>query len=87
MIRELSFGAHNELAWSLLSGSFNDCEVTNGMESFHLPYEGFSKWYLPIHSHLPSSSFSHFSPRILEKEKKEGGLAIPPFSSKPTTLL
>lgn len=67
-----------------MSGSFNDCEVMNGMENFiYLTKDSQSA----SHSHLFSSSFSHFSPRILEQEKKERGLAIPPISSKPTTLL
>lgn len=57
------FRCPNELAWSLLSSSFNDCEVMNGMVKIftYLTKDSQSA----SHSHLFSSSFAHFSLRIL----------------------
>lgn len=57
------FRCPNELACRLLSGSFNDCEVTNGMVKIftYLTKDSQSA----SHSYLFSSSFSHFSSRIL----------------------
>lgn len=75
MIRELSFDAHNEVAWSLLSGSFNDCEVMNGMENFTYLTEDSQSG---SHSHL-FSSFFHISRHVFcnKKRKNEVLLSLP----------
>lgn len=69
------FRCPNEVAWSLLSGSFNDCEVTNGMVKFHLPYEGFLKVLATVTYLLLFHIFRHVS--CNKKRKKEVLLSLP----------
>lgn len=72
------FRCPNEVAWSLLSGSCNDCEVMNGMENFtYLTKDSQSGTYLATVTYF---LLLHISRHVscMKKRKKEEVLLSPP---------